>query len=92
MKGEKGPGLLNLLEVISARREGDCNRVGEGGTVVALLCDQKQLLAITAGIPVEHRVLYAHPSSRMLWAVVPGTHAQLSAKGLGMMNGWLLLC
>ena len=40
MNGEKGPGILILLEVISARRKGDCNRVGGGGTVAALLCGQ----------------------------------------------------
>ena len=40
MKGEKGPGLWNLLEVISARRKGDRSRLGGGGTVAALLCGQ----------------------------------------------------
>ena len=63
VKNEGEEGLLNPLEVISARREGDCNRVGRHSGCSPLI--RSSYWQSQQG-PLVFGALYAHPSSHRL--------------------------
>ena len=90
---EKGSALLNPLEVTSTRSEGAAtmwgryNNNGHPSSRLHSVIRSSHQHSEQRCRYLEDRVLFAHPSSHKLWAVVPGKHAQLSARGWGRRMG-----